>query len=105
MSEPDFLDVRILGREYRVACPPEARAALVEAVALVDTRMQEIAQKTRNPAPERVAVMAALNIAHECLQDVAAQKALLQAAFDSSDLRRRIEAMDNRLDAALASGT
>ena len=63
-SEQNFLDVKIMGREYRVACTPEERDALMSAVELVDNKMREIAQRTKSTIAERVAVMAALNIAH-----------------------------------------
>ena len=66
-AEPNFLDVKIMGREYRVACSPEEREALLAAVDLVDGKMRDIAQRTKNTIAERVAVMAALNIAHEHL--------------------------------------
>ena len=59
-AETNFLDVKIMGREYRVACLPEERAALLSAVDLVDGKMREIAQRTKSSIAERVAVMAAL---------------------------------------------
>jgi len=96
-SDSSHLDVRIMGREYRVACQPEETEALLAAVAYVDQQMQEIASKTRNTMPERVAVMAALNIAH---QHLSAKNQ--QAGFDTTAAKRRIEAMEARLDAALA---
>ena len=65
IAEPNFLDVKIMGREYRVACSPEERDSLVAAVDLVDNKMREIAQRTKSTIAERVAVMAALHIAHE----------------------------------------
>lgn len=96
-GEASFLDVKILGREYRVACPPGEQEALLAAVRMVDDKMQDIAHKTKNTVPERVAVMAALNIAHEHLS--ATQGA--EMSFDSSGVKRRIEAMDTRLNALL----
>jgi cell division protein ZapA len=97
ISESSQLDVKIMGREYRIACKPEEADALLAAVAFVDEQMQEIAGKTRNTMPERVAVMAALNIAHEHLS-----AKNQQAGFDTTAAKRRIEAMEARLDAALA---
>ena len=67
-AEPNFLDVKIMGREYRVACTPEELDGLLAAGELVDNKMREIAQRTKSTIAERVAVMAALNIAHESLQ-------------------------------------
>jgi len=102
-AEPNFLDVKIMGREYRVACAPEERDALLSAVDLVDGKMREIAQRTKNTIAERVAVMAALNIAHEYLSGVSAQPAETSAeAVDTSDARRRIGDMGARIDTVLA---
>lgn len=99
-AEPNFLDVKIMGREYRVACLPEERVALEAAVDLVDNKMREIAQRTKNTVAERVAVMAALNIAHEHLS---AGRSLVVEAVDTSAAKRRIQDMGARLDAVLAS--
>jgi cell division protein ZapA len=102
-TEPNFLDVAILGREYRVACPPGEQAALLSAVAYVDGKMQEIAAKSKTAAAERVAVMAALNIAHELLSaDTPKAPATTgQTGVDDADFRRRIQVMEAQLDVAL----
>lgn len=98
--EPNFLDVKIMGREYRVACTPEERPALLSAVVMVDGKMREVAQRTKSTIAERVAVMAALHIAHEHLSGVAAGTA--GEVVDTSDAKRRIEAMGARIDTVLA---
>lgn len=97
MGQATYLDVSIMGREYRVTCKPEEREALLAAVAIVDERMRDIAAKSKSATPERVAVMAALNIAHETLVGRGAQE-----SFDNLDLQRRIGAMEAQLDAVLA---
>ncbi len=102
-AEPNFLDVKIMGREYRVACTPEERPALLQAVDLVDNKMRDIAQRTKNTIAERVAVMAALNIAHELLTGTSdAPSKEFSEAVDSSETKRRIGDMGARLDAVLA---
>jgi cell division protein ZapA len=98
--EPNFLDVKIMGREYRVACQPEERDALQAAVAMVDNKMREIAQRTKSTIAERVAVMAALNIAHERL---VVPGTSADETVASPDMKRRIEGMGARLDAVLVS--
>ena len=102
-AEPNFLDVKIMGREYRVACAPEERDALLQAVDVVDGKMRDIAQRTKNTIAERVAVMAALNIAHEHLTGASggASKEFSEAV-DTSETKRRIGDMGARLDAVLA---
>ncbi|MEF8697817.1 MAG: cell division protein ZapA [Candidatus Accumulibacter sp. UW26] len=105
-NEAHFLDITLLGKEYRVACPPDQRAALLTAASYVDGKMREIAEKTRNHVGERVAVMAALNIAHEhlgCNQKTAEEKQAIESeiALDTDALRRRIASMEAELDAVL----
>ena len=102
-AEPNFLDVKIMGRDYRVACTPEERDALLAAVDLVDGKMREIAQRTKTTIAERVAVMAALNIAHEYLSRTPVAAASdIDYAVDTSDAKRRIDDMGARIDAVLA---
>ncbi|WP_306602850.1 cell division protein ZapA [Azonexus sp.] len=98
-AEPNFLDVKIMGREYRVACQPDERDALQAAVSLVDNKMRDIAQRTKNTIAERVAVMAALNIAHERLALPALGAS--DETVASPEMKRRIEDMGARLDAVL----
>ena len=102
-GEPNFLDVKIMGREYRVACSPDERDGLLAAVDLVDNKMREIAQKTKNTIAERVAVMAALNIAHEHLSGTVGGAANnLSEGVDTSDAKRIINRMGARIDTVLA---
>ena len=59
------LDVSLLGRDYKVACKPDEQAELKDAVAFLERRMREIRESSKTSSVERVAVMAALNLAHE----------------------------------------
>jgi len=97
MSAQDTLDIKLMGREFRVVCAPEEREALTAAAALLEWEMTRIAKATKTSG-ERLAVMAALNLAHEL-----ATLKHAPAAVDASDFKRRISAMEARLDAALAS--
>ena len=105
-AEPNFLDVKIMGREYRVACSPEEREALISAVELVDGKMRDIAQRTKNTIAERVAVMAALNIAHEHLSkkpspaEIPSQTGT-EPGLDFGSVKRRISDMEAQLAAVL----
>ena len=67
MTEIATVRVQILGREFPVACPAGQERELEAAAEFVDNRMREIQEKTGNSALERLAVTAALNIAHEHL--------------------------------------
>jgi cell division protein ZapA len=110
-NEAPFLDITLLGKEYRVACPPTEHQALLKAVAYVDAKMHEIAKKTKSNLTERIAVMAALNIAHEHLsqnmeKDSADQKKTeaeieLETELDFAAAKRRISEMEAQLEAVL----
>ena len=65
-NEP--VSVRILDREYTVGVTAEERDSLTAAARLLDTRMREIRGSNRMAAVDRIAVLAALNLAHELLQ-------------------------------------
>jgi cell division protein ZapA len=66
--EPVPVTVRILDKEYRVACEPHEQEGLIESARMLDHRMREIRQTGRVIGTDRIAVMAALNIAHELIQ-------------------------------------
>ena len=101
------LDVTIMGREYRVACKPEEKAELLEAVAYVDRQMIEIRDSSRNNNAERIAVMTALNIANELLRNRSnpAQQSLPGDVgdVDLGGLKRKIQSIQSTIDATLGS--
>jgi cell division protein ZapA len=67
VSEP--VNVRILDRDYLVGCPPEEREGLLAAAKLLDARMREIRGSNRMAGIDRIAVLAALNLASELLDN------------------------------------
>src|SRR5690554_407826 len=92
MSQPSTtVEVRILDKEYLVACPREEQEALLRAARHLDTKMREIRASGKGFGTERIAVMAALNITHQLLE----QDSMCDAT--SSILK----AMNHRLDEAL----
>ena len=60
--------VKILGKDYQVACPPGQQQALIESASYLDGQMASIRQNGKVIGLERIAVMAALNISYELLQ-------------------------------------
>lgn len=60
--------VRIMGREYTVICPPEEHEALVASADFLNERMTAIKKRGKALGSERIAVMAALNLARELLE-------------------------------------
>ena len=91
------IDVTILDRQYRVACPDDEREELMASVAYLDRKMREIKDSGKIAGADRVAVMAALNIPHELLS------AKTGAGFDLGEYKRRMLSMNSLVDEALAS--
>jgi len=60
--------IRILDKEYQIACSDEERSSLLDSARYLDEKMKEIRNSGKVIGSERVAVMAALNITHEYLQ-------------------------------------
>ena len=97
MSEKKgVLDVTILGRSYKVSCSEDEREELLQAVSYLDGKMHQIKASGKVGGTERIAVMAALNIAHEYLT------AKTPGGFDIATLKRRIDAMQATLEQAIA---
>lgn len=65
---PPPVKVQILGKEYPVSCAADEQHALLLAARYLDDKTREIRDGGRIIGTERIAVMAALNIAHELLQ-------------------------------------
>ena len=68
MSANEPVVIRLLDREYTVGCEPAERDSLLTAAKLLDRKMREIRGNNRMAALDRVAVLAALNLAHELQQ-------------------------------------
>ena len=91
----DMLDITLLGKAYSVACRPEDKDALLAAVSYLDEKLNSLSLKTGSSG-EKLAVMTALNIAHEFLQF---QRS---GGFDMQGVKRRIGLVNARLDGVLA---
>jgi cell division protein ZapA len=89
------LTVSILDREFRVNCPADSQQELTSAAQLLDEKMREIRNATNSSGQalgaDRIAVIAALNIAHE----------LQQLQGKQTQLSLELERIDERLDEAL----
>ena len=85
------VEVKILDKEYLVACPAEEQEALIRAARHLDSKMREIRTGGKVFGTERIAVMAALNMTHE----------LLERDTMSDATSTLLKAMDNKLESAL----
>lgn len=88
-------EVKILDKEYLVACPEEERDALARAARHLDSKMREIRSSGKVFGTERIAVMAALNITHE----------LLERDTMSDATSTLLKAMDGKLNDALSDSS
>ncbi|TNC81626.1 MAG: cell division protein ZapA [Oleiphilus sp.] len=88
MSDPNTLEVKILEKEYLVACPEDNKPSLRQAADHLDTKMREIRATGKVHGTERIAVMAALNITYELMQNsqsIHSQQSLVE------DLEKKID--------------
>ena len=94
-AEPARVSVRILDKEYFVACQYEERAALLDAAEFLNARMREIRDTGKVVGLDRIAVMAALNLAHEYLKGKDRESKL------DNGVGQRVRALRERVEGAL----
>lgn len=96
-ADIETVRVQILDKDFQVACPANEREGLVESARYLDQQMRRIRQSGKVIGVERIAVMAALNIAHELLQSGHSSE---QNAKDLDDRLRRLSArLDDTINA------
>jgi cell division protein ZapA len=88
------LKIYILDKEYQVNCPPEEREALERSAQLLTEKMEEIRGGSQIIGLERIAVMAALNLAHDLIQTE-------QSAEQNSFASDVLQTMNSKIDSAL----
>ena len=91
------IEVSILDRTLKIACREDEKADLLRAVEVLDAKMREIRGQSKVLSVERVAIMAALNIAHDLLL---AQRA---SGFDTEAFQRRMKSMAEAIDQAMSA--
>lgn len=97
------LEVQIMGQSYVLSCPDGGEARLLEAVARVDTAMCRIRDAGKLRARDRIAVLAALNLAYDLADRPAAAAASAPSnAPANPDSTQRIEQLIARIDEQLA---
>jgi cell division protein ZapA len=92
------VSVRLLDREYQVACPAEERSDLLDSAEYLDARMRELRESGNVVGLERIAVIAALNIANELI------KQRKQGTVVEGDLGARLRSLRERVESALEKG-
>lgn len=91
------ISVRILEKEYQVACPAGERTDLLDSAETLNTRMREIRDRGKVVGLDRIAVMAALNMANELLQAQSKDKAL------ENTLGNRLRLLSDRVESVLGT--
>ena len=89
------VSVRIMDKEFVVACPYEERSALLDAAEFLNARMREIRDTGKVVGLDRIAVMAALNLAHEFLKGKDRESRL------DNGVGQRVRALRERVEGAM----
>jgi len=90
--------VTILDKEYRIACPDREKTELLESARFLDEKMRDIRRNGKVIGTDRIAVMAALNIAHELIQQ------RNEKQDTTLNLHKRIQRLQEKIEVALNSG-
>jgi cell division protein ZapA len=94
-EHPVPVSIQILDKEYRVSCAPQEREALLQSARILNMKMREVRDGGKALGIERIAVMTALNIIHECLQNQHAHEQHRQY------LERGVDRLVTKIDALL----
>ena len=101
------MEVTIMGQSYLLGCPDGGEAALTKAVSQVDQEMSAIRDAGKVKARERIAVLAALNLAYQLAEGQAASPAAAPAPLPPSEIAYNeaglpdLDSLVRRLDEAL----
>ena len=93
------VSVRILDKEFMIACPYEQRSALLDSAQYLDTKMREVRDSGKVVGIDRIAVIAALNLTNELLRLQSREQQL------ESELGGRVRALRERIDGAVANSS
>lgn len=89
------VSVRILEKEYQVSCPASERTDLLDSAEVLNAKMREIRDSGKVVGLDRIAVMAALNMANELLHARAKDQAL------EGNVGQRLKLMSDRVESVL----
>jgi len=92
----DPVSVSILDRDFLIACTAEERPALLEAARYLDAKMREMRSAARSAGLDRIAILAALNISHELLNE------RQRESTDAACLAEKLQALNTKLERAFA---
>ena len=104
VKDPKGVTITVMGREFRVAAPEGEERQLLASVDFLNKKMREIRDTGKVVGNERIAIMAALNIAHEHLQKPGAARAAKSASTEINVdfARSRINAFEDIIEKAIS---
>jgi cell division protein ZapA len=94
MNKAEPLTIKIMDKEYRIACPEEEKDNLRASAALLNEKLDEIKQAGSVIGTERIAIMAALNLSHEILHSQS-------LVVEHGDLNQRIDELSERISTSM----
>jgi cell division protein ZapA len=92
------VSVRLLDREYQVACPADERSDLLDSAEYLDAKMREVRDSGKVVGLDRIAVISALNLANELI------KLRRNGSAVDTDLGARLRTLRERVETALEKG-
>ncbi len=98
-SNSSPVNLRILGKDYVLACPEEERETLITSANILSQKVQEVREGGKVVGSERMVVVSALNIIHEYLQYKYQQEA------QQTQLHQQISQLQAKIDLALSNST
>jgi cell division protein ZapA len=90
MNKTEALTIKIMDKEYRIACPEEEKDNLLASAKLLNEKLDEIKKQGSVIGTERIAIMAALNMSHEILHNQS-------TVAEHGDLNQRIENLSEHI--------
>ncbi len=95
MTDAQPINISILDKDYKVACPPGEQSALLESAKFLDSKMREVRDTGNIMGSERIAVITALNMANDLLKSSNVDKELGQ------ELPPRLKDLESKISRVL----
>ncbi|MDH3388311.1 MAG: cell division protein ZapA [Gammaproteobacteria bacterium] len=95
MTDAQPINISILDKDYKVACPPGEQSALLESARFLDSKMREVRDSGNILGSERIAVITALNMANDLLKSSNVDKEL------GKELPPRLKDLENKISRVL----
>jgi cell division protein ZapA len=96
-SQKSVLNIRILGKEYKIGCSPELENSLLHAAQYLDHKMRGIRDQSNVTGLDKIAVLAALHITHELLNSNS------EYFENTKQIQNRVEKLNQKIASAIAN--